>query len=296
MPPFQNPELHEGRSRLATPVLPLVRLACLLYLTGPFERMEEVVQELPAPVEAGGVLYEDGAAALAPLLPFLRRFEALKAPAASLGAERILEENLTEADPFEALELQVAHAVMAWELEAINSLLCGPCRCTLCCIGPEAGMQQEFFEIPLAGAEAGRFDVPRRDTAETRGSTSAAEPPLAVDDLPFYQGPPALIHWRTGWSLILPRGSRCPSLLPDGRCRIYADRPDVCRRPQIFSYVLEGMEEEATGEGGNMATAWIARRKLLAVWDCPYVRELKDEIARYAELCGLEPVFRHSKA
>jgi hypothetical protein len=60
--------------------------------------------------------------------------------------------------------------------------------------------------------------------------------------------------------------------------------------PQIFPYLLE----RAAIDKGGMET-YILRNKILAVWDCPYVKEYKEEIATYAELCGLEPLFRQNK-
>jgi Fe-S-cluster containining protein len=98
-----------------------------------------------------------------------------------------------------------------------------------------------------------------------------------------------MVHWQHGWSLILPRSSRCPNLAADGRCQIYSDRPEVCRRPQIFPYVLEPFTDEA-GPG------WRIRRSLLAVLDCPYVRLLQDEIAGFAAASELDLVFRRNKA
>ena len=40
----------------------------------------------------------------------------------------------------------------------------------------------------------------------------------------------------------------------------------------------------------------VLRQSLLAVVDCPYVRQLQEEIAAYAAACELEMVFRHNKA
>jgi hypothetical protein len=39
----------------------------------------------------------------------------------------------------------------------------------------------------------------------------------------------------------------------------------------------------------------MARNKVLAVWYCPYVRKFQHEIGMYAEMSGLEPVFKKSK-
>jgi hypothetical protein len=76
---------------------------------------------------------------------------------------------------------------------------------------------------------------------------------------------------------------------------IYAKRPEVCRKPQIFPYVLEKTDDMAKRNDGVRIPVYMARNKMLAVWDCPYVRELQDEIGAYAEMSGLEPIFKKSK-
>ena len=114
-------------------------------------------------------------------------------------------------------------------------------------------------------------------------------PPLQIDGQDFYHRcDMVLIHWRRGWSLILPQESRCPNLEDSGRCLVYPDRPDVCRRPQIFPYVLEPVEHRGQ-------PAFRLRQSLLGVIDCPYVQQLQDEIAAFAAACELEMVFRHNK-
>jgi Fe-S-cluster containining protein len=286
--------LAAGRARLANPALPLVRLLQLLYLTGPFEMVAAVLEELPAPLDTGNVIYPRPGALLRPYLPDLRQFERLKHPQAAVCS--IHDEEGKLLDAFTATELWVSQQVLNRELEQINSLLCGPCGCTLCCTGPAATMHQDFFEIPLAPEEIDLFALPRTDSEDSHRQTASSEPPLEVAGRPFYENGPGLYHWQTGWSLILPQGSACPQLEPStGRCRTYRQRPDVCRRPQIFAYALERWPDGDTSSEGEWLPAFIARRKLLAIWDCPYVRELKDEIARYAELSGLEPVFRSNK-
>jgi Fe-S-cluster containining protein len=86
--------------------------------------------------------------------------------------------------------------------------------------------------------------------------------------------------------MILPRNTSCPALEDNGRCRVYADRPRVCRKPQLFCYIVEPAEEPLQ---------YRLRSSLLAVSDCPYVRELKDEIAAYAAANELELVIRGNK-
>jgi Fe-S-cluster containining protein len=182
----------------------------------------------------------------------------------------------------------VAQNILTRELESINSLLCAPCGCTLCCVGPEAGMRQAYFEIPLQQGEAGQFSLERIDTPASRGARISDEPPLQVAGRGFYLRPdPVLIHWQSGWSLVMPTGSQCPHLEQSGRCRIYPDRPEVCRRPQIFPYMLEPIE-------GKKALR--LRQSLLAVVDCPYVQLLQEEISTYAAACELEMIFRRNKA
>ncbi|MEW6593969.1 MAG: YkgJ family cysteine cluster protein [Thermodesulfobacteriota bacterium] len=284
-------DLTAGRALLRRPLLPLARLVGLLYLTGPFERISDVLPELPGTIETGGVAYENPAPLLQPHLPVLTEFEQLKFPTSRTW--RIINEEGDELSAMEAIDLWIGHHLLMGELEAINSLLCAPCGCTLCCTGPEAAMRQDFFEIPLRPEECRRFPLARIDSEESRATPPDQEPPLHRDHSPFYQYGPALYHWQSGWSLILPRGTACPHLEESGRCRIYPDRPEVCRRPQIFSYALEALSGRPADEG---ITTWRARRVLLAVWDCPYVQILRDEIAAFAEACELTPLFRQNKA
>jgi Fe-S-cluster containining protein len=286
---------QEGLSALKAPVWPLCNLGILLYMTSPYSRMEELLQELPSPVEILGVTYNGPAGLLAPLLDLLRLMEVLKtgetdAPWPVPPIQTPEGEGL---DPMEGTIAWIKQAVVERELEGINSLLCGPCRCTLCCTGPDEDARQEYFEIPLSDRKTALFPLPTVDTAHSRSLTAASEPELTVEGIPFFHQPPTLYHWSGGWSLILPRGSRCPNLDGNGTCRVYPKRPDVCRRPQIFPVVLErtplSLPDGAVGR-------WTRRESLLAVWDCPYVRELKDPIIRYAEMNELETVFRENKA
>jgi Fe-S-cluster containining protein len=281
-----------GRRKLQHPLLPLVRLTQLLRLTGPFATMAAVLAELPDPLDTGIALYHRPAALLAPHLPLL---EACNFDNPSALPATVYDEKGEPLSAFEATELWFGQQLLVRELEEINSLLCGPCGCTLCCTGPDGTLTQEFFEIPLTGPECALFSLPATDSAASRQRTALTEPPLTVTGRPFYEQGPGLYRWMDGWSLILPRGSACPQLeAGTGRCRIYPERPEVCRRPQIFSYLLERAPEL---DGANKELpAYVARRKLLAVWDCPYVQDLKEEIAAYAEACGLEPVFRKNKA
>lgn len=302
--------LQAGIHLLRRPLLPLVRLCQLLYLTGPFNEIEELLSQLNEPLTTAGIDYPAPAQLLAPHREALQLFTALKRPgpnrageyeAPHLAAPRthsfpgpgaqlppppmVLNEQDQPLARLEALEAVVCHAVLTAELAQINSLLCGPCRCTLCCTGPTPEMSQDFFEIPLAPAELELFSLPRHDSPASRSRQSSDEPPLLRGNLPFYRDRPALYHWQSGWSLILPRAGRCPQLNDRGGCQIYLQRPEVCRRPQIFPYLLE------TDAHGHQRL----RHKLLAVWDCPYVQALRGEIIFFAEASGLEPVFRTNK-
>jgi hypothetical protein len=291
---IDSPQFQQGKSRLEQPILPLVRLLQLLYLTGPFAKIAEILPELNEPVDTGAVLYDDPHSLLAPYLPILQDLEHLK-NGRSLTCS-IADEQGETADLLESLELWTAQGILAAELEEINSLLCGPCRCTLCCTGPDKEMVQQFFEIPLAETETRLFELPTIDTAESRRHSAMDEPPFTVEGRPFFEAGPVLIHWRNGWSLILPTDSSCPNLEEKSCCcRVYPERPTVCRRPQIFSYVLEA-GKSAARRGETAVASFTARKKILAVWDCPYVQALKDEIAAYAEICGMEPVFKTNKA
>lgn len=292
--PSQKERCQAGLERLRNPILPLVQLAGMLYLTGPFPGLAELLAELREPVETGGLRYDDPAAQLAPYLAAMQPYERLKIPG---RPERIIvDENMQAPDQFTALAGWVGQNVLAQELEKINSMLCGPCNCTLCCIGPEEDAEQEFFEIPLTEKETALFPLPIRNDEHTRAATPADDPPLPVTGIPFYAQPAALYRWRSGWSMILPRGSRCPQLDPtSGGCCIYPARPAVCRLPQIFPYILERDESLDRDYEGRLLPGFILRNKMLAVWDCPYVREFQEEIAAYAALSSVQPVFRENK-
>lgn len=285
----------EARSSLARPIWPLCHLTTLLYLTGPFERVEETVAALPSPVETANLTYPTPRAAIEPFVDLLRPLHQLKGSAdmTDLNHGPCFTVDGEPLDPWDRLMALVQQRVLERELEGINSLLCGPCRCTLCCTGPEARARQEFFEIPLTDTESRLFDLSRVDTPASRSSTAQTEPELKVHGRPFYREPQGLYRWANGWSLILPRDARCPHLRPEGTCAIYAERPHVCRRPQIFAMVLEkAYDADTTYPGPGVQ---VRRESLLAVWDCPYVKTLREEIVRYAELTGLAMVFRENK-
>jgi Fe-S-cluster containining protein len=280
--------LTEGQALLHQPVLPLVGIVEFIYLTGDFASVQEVIAELPEEIETGYTCYRDPAGALTPYLDLLEPLSALKAGTPS--SEQVIDTDGLPVDAMTATGVLVAQRILTRELERINSLLCGPCGCTLCCVGPETDMAQRYFEIPLRAEETGVFPIGRIDSPESRTLRIDHEPPLQADGRDFFdRSEPVLIRWRPGWSLVLPTGSFCPNLEAGGRCRVYPDRPQVCRRPQIFPYVVEPVEEA-------QPPAFRLRQTLLAVVDCPYVQLLQDEIAAYAAACELEMLFRHNKA
>ena len=282
--------LQQGIALLARPVLPLVQMVEFFLLTGDLADAGEVIDQMPADITTGFATYADPAAALRPYTDLLQPLVAVKngEPPAQLAVE-VVDENGEVLDPWTAATALVAQQVLNRELEHINSLLCAPCGCTLCCVGPTADMRQSFFEIPLAEDEVDRFALARVDSKESRALASGDEPSLVVDGRPFDEHPaPLLIHWTSGWSLILPKSSRCPHLDTSGRCLTYATRPQVCRRPQIFAYMVE--------EVASPQPQYRVRQSLLAVVDCPYVQSLREEISAYAAACELNMIFRENKA
>ncbi len=282
---MKKEDFQAGLDLLAQPVLPLVSMVQFLYLTGEFATVAEVIEEMPEPIETGYAVYEQPRELLRRHGQTLALLEQLKGGEAM--TEQVVDDTGRAVDRMTALTALVGQRVVEAELEPINSLLCGPCGCTLCCTGPDKSMAQEFFEIPLRDGETALFAVPVHDSGDTRACLAMDDDPLQLDGAPFYRmAGPGLVHWQSGWSLILPRSSSCPSLAEDGRCRVYADRPLVCRRPQIFCYIVE-----PTGREGEFRL----RNSLLAVSDCPYVQLLQDEIAAYAAANELELVIRGNK-
>ncbi len=289
------------------PVLPLVNMVQFMYLTGPFAQIEEVLNRLTKEVELEGVVYENPKQILLPYTVFLKEFAVIKGKKKlSFRLPFIVNEKDEPMPKRQALELWIKQQILERELEIINSRLCGPCGCVLCCTGPNSRfdeasgfkgkMQQEFFEIPLADSEIELFALNRVDTEESRRMTARSQPPLQLDKTPFYKHETTLYHWQNGWSLILPAGSACIHLSPvTRRCLVYANRPEVCRKPQIFAYILEKTQDTARRSDGMLIPVYMARNKVLAIWDCPYVRKLQDEIGAYSEMSGLVPIFKKSK-
>lgn len=279
----------EGVEILRQPVMPLVSMVQFLFMTGPFATVAEVVEELPEPIETDQALYEHPKSLLLEYREILADFEQLKE--GTFQSPAVMDEENNPVDPFTAGVAIIQQRLLVAELEKINSVLCGPCGCTLCCVGPEQSMEQEFFEIPVTSDELHLFSVNRCDNENSRSSLPLDEEELMWENQPFYRrAEPALFHWKNGWSLILPRGSECPNLNDKGGCRVYSERPEVCRRPQIFPYMVEPIEDS---EGDTPAMR--IRQSLLAVVDCPYVQELKDVIAEYAAASELHLLLKQNK-
>ena len=302
-----NLQTHEGLDRLKQPVLPLANMVEFLYLTGPFKRISEVLSRLSEPVDLAGAHFENPREKLLPYEIFLQELEILKGEKKlSEPLPFIVDEKQNPLPKRQALMLWIRQQILSRELEAINSILCGPCGCVLCCTGPnsefdvlsgfQGRMKREFFEIPLEDSETGIFTLPRIDTEESRQLTAHSAAALKFGEVPFYKKEAALYHWQNGWSLILPEGSACPRLEKDTRrCMVYEKRPAVCRKPQIFPYVLENTGDNAKRSDGVLIPVFMARNMILAVWDCPYVRKHRDAIGAYAEMSGLKPIFKKSK-
>lgn len=280
--------LEKGEWLLAHPVLPLVQIVQFLYYSGPFEQVGQVLAELVEPIETASAVYENPSVILAFYLPALQDYEQMKGHGGSSCVPTIYDEEGRQLDGMAALEAWVTFRVLDMELEILNSELCRPWGCALCCSGPEAeDDKHEFFHIPLRDSELCCLDLPRFESDLSREATPLDEPPLQIGGEPFYRKARALYRWKNGWSMVLPRGTACPGLDSRGGCSIYQQRPAVCRKPQIFNYLLE----ESDDEPGS----YVTRGKLLAVWDCPYVQRFKETIAAFAEISGLEPVFRQNK-
>lgn len=280
---------REGIDLLNQPVMPLVSMVQFLFMTGPFATVKEVVEELPEPIETDRTLYEKPKELLSRHLDTLAGFEQMKEGTFELPS--VIDEENNEVDPFTAGLAVIQQRLLTAELEKINSVLCGPCGCTLCCVGPEDSMEQEFFEIPLDLSELELFSADRCDNEESRSRLPMDDVELHWEGRPFYKVPePSLFHWKKGWSMILPKGSICPNLNGKGQCLVYNDRPKVCRRPQIFPYMVEELEK-----GQDAKPVVRIRQSLLAVVDCPYVKVLQDEISEYAAASELHLILKQNK-
>ncbi len=279
-----------GLDMLQKPVWPLCNMVCLLYLTTDYESLDELFMQLPSELETQAGIYRVPLVVLDPYRPFLKAMEYLKRGEVPPGLPRVISPEGGPVDTFDQVNTWIKQKVLEKELEQINSMLCAPMHCTLCCTGPAPEHEKEYFEIPLRDNEVGLFTTQSIDTEESRAKNPEDETPFLVKGTPFYRAPSAVYHWRKGWSLILPKGSSCPNLGEDGRCHIYLERPYVCRKPQIFPMVLEAQDPLYPDKG-----ELILHDVLLAVTDCPYVEELREQILDYAALYGLKVVFKANK-
>ena len=271
--------------------MPLVSMVQFLFMTGPFTTVAEVIAELPEPIETDRSVYEHPRSLLQEYDDILCKYEQLKK--GDYSDVQVMDEQGRAVDAFTAAGALIQQEIMTRELERINSALCAPCGCTLCCVGPDDVMAQEFFEIPLQPDELDLFSVSRHENDESLKSSPYDDNELLCNGLPFYRiDGPGVFHWRTGWSLILPKGSLCPNLDGEtGRCQVYEERPRVCRRPQMFPYLVEPVGKEQDEQ-----EAFRIRESLLAIVDCPYVRDLQGEIAEYASASGLQLILKQNKA
>jgi hypothetical protein len=296
---LKKEDFQAGLDLLKQPALPLVSMVCFLYQLGGSEaKVEDIIAEIPEPLETAYTVYNQPRKLLRRHLAHLHLLEGAEVFSAVEAAE-VVDESGQPVDAVTARVALISQCVVQDELEAINSLLCAPCDCSLCCVGPDKSMQQEFFEIPLLDQETELFSLTRHDTASSR-SNLAINPAMDDDALriaghPLYQNAdqrpdqcsgPELFRWRNGWSMILPKESSCPALAESGRCGVYSDRPQVCRRPQIFSYILERTD---------LPGQQMLRNALLAVTDCPYVQLLREEISAYAAACELDCILKANK-
>jgi len=281
----------EGIKLLRHPVMPLVTMLQFIFMTGPFTTVAEVIEELPEPIETDRTRYEFPRVLLGEYLDILAQYEQLKR--GDLPAFAVVDDRNAPLDAHTAVQANIEQQVLIRELERINSALCAPCGCILCCVGPGGRMAQEFFEVPVADEELGLFAVARYENADSLSRSAYDEDELYLHGKPFYKSTgPALVHWQNGWSLILPKDARCPNLdRGSGKCTVYNARPEVCRRPQIFPYVLEPL-----GIGSDGVSLYRLRRALLGIVDCPYVRDIRDEIAEYAAASCLQLILKENKA
>jgi Fe-S-cluster containining protein len=276
---------------LKRPLWPLFELVSSLYLISPYDDVAELVRELPDHLDISGIIYDNPSALLGLIPGVFDSFVLIKKRVDDISLPVIKNEDGELLAPFDAIISLTKQKVLEYELEVINSVLCSPCGCTLCCTGPYLSARHEFFEIPLLDEELPLFGLSVVDTLDSRSTTAHSAPELEIDGIPFYKRPAAIYRWSSGYSLILPRQASCPHLDGSGACDIYLKRPMVCRKPQIFSLVIEKLSGPQDAE-----ERYIRRDTLLAVWDCPYVRKFKAEIIAYAGHCALACVFKENKA
>ncbi len=271
---------------LREPVWPLARTILFLSLAAPDEPLDLLIGSLPGDLEVGSITYSRPGQKLIPFADLFQEFQRLDEATDHNSRPDISAPNGEQLDPMESALMWIKQHIIERELEAINSSLCGPEGCTLCCTGPGPENQHLFFEIPLQHNELRLFPTLERYTSvESRSKTPYDYEDLLLHSVPFYGLGPILVEWKYGWSMILGKGTACPHLGEGGRCAVYPSRPQVCRRPQIFSYIVEE----------KVGSRYQASNTILAVLDCPYVQKKREEIENYARLCEADLVFKHNK-
>lgn len=285
---MNNAEWQAGLQHLKTPLWPLTKLCILLYLTSPYQTWEELLQALPQELSVDNTIYKAPASKLTPLHLNTQWLGLLKNGKNSTELPTVVNERNDILDMFSTVLCLIKQHVMQMELETVNSLFCSSMKCSLCYEGPKSNAIQEFFEIPLQPKELSLFTLKIVETPFQGGFDPYSTDTFQIDGKPFYLLPPAIYHWRHGYSLILPKGAVCQHLSQNMRCNIYEKRPDVCKRPQIFAYVME--------QPPNKPHIAIERNTLLAVTDCPYVRMLENELERYAVLNEVTLMLKPNKA
>lgn len=261
----------------------------MLYLASPYETWEGLLKALPEGLETDEVIYETPARRLTAIKWPAPWYDTLKHGQNTQGLHQVvLNERNEPLNVFSAVLCLMKQHVMQTELETINSLFCSSMDCSLCCEGPKAAAVQEFFEIPLQPEELSLFKLKAIETPFRGDFDPYSADTFQIDGKPFYLLPPAVYHWRHGYSLILTKGALCPHLSANKRCNIYEKRPDVCKRPQIFAYVIEQQPDRSD--------ILMERNTLLAITDCPYVRLLEKELERYAVLNEVTLLLKPNKA
>jgi len=274
-------EWRVGLALLNRPIWPLVNLIEMISLAGGFRKLNALLNELPDEIDMDCGVYSDPAGILAPYEDLI---DPLLNPDDTFHLKIL--NGTKELSPIDAQKAYFKQKILERELEAINSLLCSPLGCNLCCTGPGQKDSQLFFEIPLTTEEVSIFNVRSLRDSRSLSSNPYEDPPLMVDGLPFYEKTPIIIYWSHGPGLILGKGVRCPRLSHDNRCTIYEWRPNTCRRPQIFPYVIDKKPDRSI---------FALENKLLAIIECPYVQALKAEIHTYASCSGLDLIIAPNK-
>ena len=135
---MKDNKFTDGINLLQQPIMPLVSMVQFLFMTGPFETVAEVIEELPEPIETDRTTYEHPRSLLSEYLDILAGFEQVKE--GTFPVPTVVDEEDNPVDPFTAGVAIIQQQLLTAELEKINSVLCGPCDCTLCCVGPEQSM------------------------------------------------------------------------------------------------------------------------------------------------------------